>query len=363
MAKSHPYESTGAQVDALPRWPGHQQITDIERRGHAGRVIGNSRQTGGLTLIEVLVVITIIGILVALLLPAVQAAREASRQAACKNNLKQIGISLLSYHDVRSVFPALLISPSDDNPQKIAQGDKRANWLVMLLPYLEQNSIHDQWNFDLPASENSGRSVDVSLFKCPSDTYNVGNFCSFAGGGWARGNYGLNVAPCTHNSQSKTNGTPSPLGGIGAANFSVGIQQITDGTSHTVAVDELRAGLNPDDLRGCWAMPGLGSGTGALFQDAGVPNPRGAHSDDMENRGAAGFEGDSSEGMGCYDPGQTSQMAARSMHPTGVYVLFVDGSVHFVSNDIEGNTTAKGTPQSLWQALHTRGGAELLSGF
>jgi prepilin-type processing-associated H-X9-DG protein len=159
-------------------------------------------------------------------------------------------------------------------------------------------------------------------------------------------------------------GAPSKIGGIGGANFSVSMRRITDGTSNTVAVDELRAGLNADDLRGCWAMPGLGSGASALFRDAHIPNPPGAHADDMENCGEAGFEGDSSSGMGCYDPGATTQMAARSLHPGGVHTLMVDGSVRFVADSIQGNPTQQGSPpQGVWQAVHTRGGGEIVSVF
>jgi prepilin-type processing-associated H-X9-DG protein len=231
-------------------------------------------------------------------------------------------------------------------------------------PILEQNTIYDQWDFNIPASQNPGRSAELSILKCPSDNRSTGNLCTYAGGGWARGNYGLNVAPCSHNLESEKTGAPSRLGGIGGVNYSVKIDFVRDGTSNTVAVDELRAGLNSRDIRGCWAMPGLGSGTAALFRDAEIPNPPWPHSDDMENCKEAGFEGDSSRGMGCYDPGYTSQMSARSFHPGGVHALMVDGSVRFVADTIEGNTTNVGSPpQGAWQAVHTRDGGEVGSEF
>ncbi len=317
----------------------------------------------GFTLVELLVVIFIIGILVALLLPAIQAAREAARRSTCSNNLKQIGVALQNYHDSHKTFPPFFIGRSGSH-QRIADDDKGANWLVMLLPYMEESSLHGLWNFDIRANENPGRSTEIPIFKCPSDAYNSGNFCRYAGGDWARGNYGMNVAPCSYNSLSATNGAPSRFGGIGGANYAVPIRKITDGTSKTVAVDELRAGLNADDLRGSWAMPGLGAGTAALFGDAEVPNARGGNSDDMENCAVAGFLGDGSLGMGCFDTNATSQMAARSMHPEGVFALMVDGSVRFVTENIESNPTEIGSPpQGVWQAIHTRAGGEIFDTF
>lgn len=268
----------------------------------------------GFSLVELLVVIGIIAILVAILLPAVNAAREAARRTACRNNLRQIGIALNSFHSARSKFPPFLISRTG-NPQRIADVDKGANWLVFLLPYIEEESLYDQWDRGIPANQNPGRSTEIGLFKCPSDPNSSGNRCDYAGGGWARGNYGMNVSPCSFNSLSDTAGARSALGGIGGPNHTVRFRHITDGASKTVAVDELRAGLNPKDIRGCWAMPGLSAGTAALFGDAKTPNASGGNSDDMENCAAAGLAGDSRRGMGCFDSDSTSQMAPRSAHP------------------------------------------------
>ena len=318
----------------------------------------------GFTLIELLVVIGIIAILVAILLPAVNAAREAARRTACSNNIRQIGIALNSFHGARSKFPPFLINRSG-NAQRIADGDKGANWLVFLLPYVEEKSRYDQWNRGIPASQNPGRSTEIPLFRCPSDSNSSGNFCSYAGGGWARGNYGMNVSPCSHNSFSKTDGARSRLGGIGAANYSVRMLQIKDGMSKTVAADELRAGLNEHDLRGCWAMPGLSAGTAALFGDARTPNAVGGSSDDMENCLATGLAGDNRHGMGCFASDSTGQMAARSMHPGGVHVVMVDSSVRFLTDDINSRAAKEGcgSAPGIWQAIHTRDGGEVLFQF
>src|SRR5688500_12419399 len=89
----------------------------------------------GFTLVELLVVIAIIGILIALLLPAVQAAREAARRYQCTNNLKQIGLAMHNYHDINGKFP----------PSRIARGDY-ITWAVLILPYMEQQAMYELWN-------------------------------------------------------------------------------------------------------------------------------------------------------------------------------------------------------------------------
>ncbi len=146
----------------------------------------------GFTLIELLVVISIIAVLIALLLPAVQAAREAARRAQCSNNLKQIGLALHNYEGSNRCFPPFFISQGG-SPSRIADLAKGSNWLVALLPALEQSALYDQWNFGIPASLNTIRSIQVAAFLCPSDPQSPGEPCEYAGGGWARGNYGMNV--------------------------------------------------------------------------------------------------------------------------------------------------------------------------
>ena len=316
----------------------------------------------GFTLIELLVVIAIIAILITLLLPAVQAAREAARKTTCRSNLKQIGVGLHNYHDAHRSLPPFLINRSG-NPSRIADVDKGANWLVFLLPYVDQGRLYGQWNLDIPANQNPGRSVDLAVYKCPSDTQSSDNPCSYAGGGWARGNYGMNVSPCNF---GVTGGAGNPLGGVGGANQVVRLGDIKDGTSNTVAVDELRAGLNDRDLRGSWAMPGLSAGTAAMFNDASTPNSREPSSDDMENCLVSGLAGDGSQGMGCFDSTTTGQMTARSMHPGGLHLMMADGSVRFVSENIDFKRLQFGCgspPRGVWQAIHTRAGGEAVSKF
>ena len=95
-----------------------------------------ARRRAGFTLVELLVVIAIIGVLVALLLPAVQAAREASRRASCQNNLRQLGLAVHNFHDSRNFLPPLRVS------------NNQATWFVLIMPYMEQGNIERLWTFD-----------------------------------------------------------------------------------------------------------------------------------------------------------------------------------------------------------------------
>ena len=138
----------------------------------------------GFTLIELLVVIGIIAILVAILLPAVNAAREAARRTSCGNNLRQIAVALNSYHGANSKFPPFLISLSGDSGRiaDVSGGDESVNWMVLLLPFVEETSLYEQWDRDIGANQNPGRSTEISLFKCPSDPNSDDNLCGYAAG-------------------------------------------------------------------------------------------------------------------------------------------------------------------------------------
>jgi len=130
----------------------------------------------GFTLIELLVVISIIGVLVALLLPAVQSAREAARRAQCVNNLQQIGIALHNYHDAISTFPPGYID-YQNNPNYTPDLDMGPGWgwAAMSLPYLEQQPLYNAINFSLGitnASNSTAVLTSLTVFQCPSDGYN-----------------------------------------------------------------------------------------------------------------------------------------------------------------------------------------------
>src|SRR5437762_3175960 len=129
--------------------------------------LGRGRLPAGFTLVELLVVIAIIGVLVALMLPAVQAAREAARRMKCQNNLKQIGLALHGYHDSHSSLPGGSFCP----PETIAHCH---TWVEVLLPYLEQTSWHSQIDFSVYNNERNNPQVlnekKLAVLMCPSDS-------------------------------------------------------------------------------------------------------------------------------------------------------------------------------------------------
>jgi prepilin-type N-terminal cleavage/methylation domain-containing protein len=127
----------------------------------------------GFTLVELLVVIAIIGVLVALLLPAVQAAREAARRSSCSNNLKQLGLALHQHHDVYNRFPPG--AGNDTQPFGVAAGPQwGSSWMVYILPFMEQTTVYDRWVFNSQSGYTNANNIDVAVsvtikpFRCPS---------------------------------------------------------------------------------------------------------------------------------------------------------------------------------------------------
>ncbi len=329
---------------------------DVPR--HAGR--------RGLSLIEMLVVIAIIGILIALLLPAVQAAREAVRRAQCANNLKQLGLALHNYHDVWRIFPPSSKWRSLGDIDTTNTPNLSENWVVMVLPYIEGQNVSNL--FDLskyvsdPANANA-RGTVLDFMLCPSDVYNQVPFDGTqfgVGANWARGNYGANGS--LDQEDLAYSSWINPLcRGIMGPDISIGIKQISDGTSRTILLGELRAGLIPIDSRGVWAMSG--ACPSALYKhgyqgDDNGPNCLSPKADDVANceliesqiTGLAPQQDSPAEatmiqlGMPCSDDHGISswpnwQQTARSMHAGGVNVCLADGSVRFLSDAINLGTS------------------------
>ena len=310
----------------------------------------------GFTLVELLVVIAIIGILLALLLPAVQAAREAARQTTCRNNLKQLGVALHGFHDLRRKFP-----PS---ASKSANGGLRENWVIKILPFMERKPLFEQFDLTVDISDPVNevvRSTQLSVMTCPTDIYNRKPFCGSGhaltasfNDNWARGNYGANgalgynVPGTASNEFAGSADAPAWLShtrrGVMGVDCSVSIKQIRDGTSQTILLGEIRAGIVPQDERGTWAMSN-GASTlwahGGVNSDAYGPNCKMMSSDDCAGcaraqAAAGGAAALARMGMGCF-AGSTSstQQGARSLHPGGVNTCFADGSVHFISDEVQ----------------------------
>lgn len=294
----------------------------------------------GMSLVELLVVIAIIGILAALLMPAVQYAREAARRAQCCNHLKQIGLGLHVYLDTWQSLPPGYISRTNDIHDDLGPGWA---WSAMLLPMLELQNVHGQIRFDLPieAPENESlRLSSVPLFLCPSD----GEFeeridipsksddtvlCQVAAANYV-GSLGT-VRPTCRVCRDR-------FDGVFGRNYAVKIRDIKDGLSHTIAVGErasrwARAAMygvvanskNPDRLIEGKYSAGPAYVLGTTFTEGF--NIEEIIDDERENHSLA-------ESFG-------------SRHPGGAYFAFCDGGVRFLRTEIDPATM---------NALSTRAG-------
>jgi prepilin-type N-terminal cleavage/methylation domain-containing protein/prepilin-type processing-associated H-X9-DG protein len=358
------------------------------------------------TLIELLVVIAIIGVLIGLLLPAVQKVREAANRMSCTNNLKQIGLAAHNYHDSRGRLPPAVVMTYGikDDPTTNGSGLETTldisepfgpNWAVFLLPYLEQQNLYDPANVNAypgggavwkpgvdPATlpfDRTWREIRgtvVKTYLCPSDPNNQVLYNDPSGvdcpaeTGWARGNYAAEAGFTDYDHTVGGNNTPEskpfgdPIynglfddgihkvnwmskGPVMAINFGSKLTDITDGTSNTVMFNEIRAGINPLDPRGVWAlgMPGSSITNAARSYNPSPNNTLGDvdyQGDEIQGCYKFWYPGIGRDGMGCF-PGSSSSAAypdvtnsgqARSKHQGGVNSCFADGSVHFVHNDI-----------------------------
>ena len=311
----------------------------------------HSRHLHGFTLVELLVVIAIIGILVAVLLPAVQSAREAARRVQCTNNLKQLGLALHNYHSAHSRFPPAGIGygwchlPAQYGASRI----HNLNGLLLLLPHLELKTLYDQFDFRHAAANvmtgndyccapttavgtlagdavTSGNGYVVSqlpsVFVCPSDTgypyldelsvYGIG------GGGFlgAKTNYDFSTSSsydCDHWERHER--TRRRMFGEHSITR---VAIVEDGTSHTIAMAETMHDVYNGECvawgyRG-WVMVGIdvgGHGINVWHWPGVVPNPERTQ---LRSWGHAG-----------------------SLHPGGVHLMMADGSVHFVTEYTSGN--------------------------
>lgn len=352
----------------------------------AGETIVQRRvaDTGrGFTLVELLVVIAIIGILVALLLPAIQAAREAARRSQCQSNMKNVALAVLNFNDTAKVFPIGLSFDatkyrSSFHTTKILEIGP--NWIIRVLPYLEEQGLYDAFALKtLPVKINGddatpvqqrrqqARGTSIPVLLCPTDSYNRNpyNGPGVHGQNWARGNYagnsggnfvggvgcnagsGETIPACTsgpdeNGSLPVDDGWRSDLRrGIMGPNVSVKLSRITDGTSKTILVGEIRAGITEKDARGVWAMGQVGASLLAMYGSGGDdngPNFCGSSADDVVSDvcySSAQADLGQRECMTCFYGTQFDQATVRSQHTGGAFLGMCDGSVQFVSDDVE----------------------------
>jgi prepilin-type N-terminal cleavage/methylation domain-containing protein/prepilin-type processing-associated H-X9-DG protein len=349
-----------------------------------------SRLRRAFTLIELLVVIAIIAVLVGLLLPAVQKVREAAARMQCSNNAKQIGLALMNYSSSFNTFPPASQLPYVTSPSidlcldlrtKSGQNPFGPNWAVVLLPFIEQNNLYNQSGasgypgFSPVPSDKKGNIVvtlpfnlswmaiggtPVKTYLCPSDPYNQMPYLDPTTGpiggpatGWARGNYGVTCGYEDYDHQNggasyKTSaaGIPQQNGMVSspvmATNYGARITEIIDGTSNTIMVGELRAGLSALDMRGVWALGFPGSSVVNAGRGSYNPTPNNLlggvsadGGDELENGTEICSPAIAALGMGCTTSGtQMTSGMSRSLHVGGVNCCFADGSVHFVSNNV-----------------------------
>ncbi len=320
----------------------------------------------GFTLLELLVVIAIIGVLVALLLPAVQMARETASRVSCANNLKQIGLALQMHHDTKGRLPPAVVMPygtqDDDSRTNHATSPFGPNWAVFILPFIEQENLYKQANIvSYPGTTNFGayasynlswrqiRGARIKGYLCSSDSGQDVPFTSPNGSppedGWARGNYAASngAGDCDHSLGGNSDPREDPFRGVSkgpvmAINYGARMTEIIDGTSVTFMVHEVRVGINSMDRRGTWALGFAGASmVNGGQQNNPTPNNRRDDADEIEGCSNFWYPGiGTKDGMGCInEPGVGSEGAtARSRHRGGVNACFADGHVQFIKDSI-----------------------------
>jgi prepilin-type N-terminal cleavage/methylation domain-containing protein len=292
------------------------------------------RPLHGFTLVELLVVITIIGILIALLLPAVQAAREAAHRSQCANNLKQWGLAVHGFESTKETLPFGARSSPNRHP-----------FAPALWPYLEQQALFDQYDFDqsfFSAKNILTARATVPLYYCPSDRPNAMWNPPAENGEYlrCRGNYVTNWGNTTFD-QSDITGNRF-LGAPFARNRVLRFADITDGLSNTLMMSEVRMANDPVyDFRGDILNDDDSAGQ---FMTLNTPNSSAAD----RTWGCDPTNGPSPCVASSWPAGPGS-VAARSNHPGGVSTLRCDGSVSFQNDTID---------LSVWRAMGSTKGGE-----
>ena len=307
----------------------------------------------GFTLIELLVVIAIIAILIALLLPAVQQAREAARRSTCRNNLKQIGLALMTYEGTNKTFPqAKVFSANDVQCQSWIAGNG-LSWRVMILPYVDQTPLYKGINFNewiecrtlTPSTIDPIRNRILPGYFCPSDP------TSEIVGGQAGTNYaGMTAA-------GKGHPNPPVSTGCGGSGLSHGdntggmamkgnrIKDFTDGLSATVFVGEVFRGKSFFNL--CAGADQTGSRCHRWYEETGWCGADTSRAPNSRIRDEIDWNDTDYWSIGGARP-------VSSAHVGGAHALLADGAVKFVSNSIDLGT---------WRAAGSAKGGEVFNGF
>jgi prepilin-type processing-associated H-X9-DG protein len=322
-------------------------------------------------LIELFVVIGVLALLIGLLLPAVQSARESARRIQCANNLKQIGLALHQYHSVHAKFPSNWNADLPPGSQYYVSV-RGFSALTRLLPYLDQQPLFSSINYTIESVPISSKlpyypelettyQTRVEVFLCPSDRKDnpTSHGCNY------RGNYGVGPSDGTS--------VETPDGGNGFYNYPSTLRDSSfiDGLSHTAAYSERLKGSGNDTR----VIPSRDLGNLGPYPSAAVCNAdtslgwcRIAFINHFPGSRTAGFSwlfgdrectsychaqepnGSIPDAMELDQPRAWGIVSARSLHPHGVNTLMADGSVRFVTNSVE---------RAAWRAIGTRNGGEL----
>ena len=296
------------------------------KRMYIRNSLGNGRGPSirGFTLVELLVVIAIIGVLIALLLPAIQAAREAARRSQCLNNLKQQGLAFQLHHDTKGHLP---VDPVRDSPY-------RAVIVAQILPFMEKSVIRDLYDPNQDFTYEANRRVivlDEPIFRCPSDESHrmiedsLGNNSSW--GGDKKGSYGMNVGYGTLQQLRDQEMRRGPT----FEKTEIAFRMITDGLSNTMLQMEMlqlpSESPRPNhDRRGrIWAR-NLGAYQLSTCHTPNTSEPDRTQCDEGNNQIAPCIKDTGVENL---------RLSSRSEHPGGVQVSYCDGSATFISDNLD----------------------------
>ncbi|MCC9609153.1 DUF1559 domain-containing protein [Blastopirellula sp. JC732] len=283
------------------------------------------------TLVELLVVIAIIGVLIALLLPAVQQARESARRMQCINNLKQVGLAIHNYHDTHRVLPSGYIDVANDSGGVDGYG---WSWSVLILPFVEQRALHDQLS---PGPQTVSQALTSNLallqqpltaYRCPSSVdETLNSHYLFSGEKLATSNYAA-VAGYAY-----TNTTTLDRGGAFFRNSFKTLADVHDGTSNTLMVGEKTlAHPRTKNILG-----------GAVWAAANRTDRMGTSGQNTDSVGSCLGALHSSHGLNG-DPQAAgldlafAPMVYASQHPGGVQFVLFDGSARFLSENLDQTT-------------------------
>jgi len=316
------------------------------------------RRPLGFTLVELLVVIAIIGVLVALLLPAVQAARESARRMKCSNQLKQIGLGMHNYADTNKAFPIghMFRGPFDGNPDD-ATGGTGFGWASAILPFIELSTMYDQFDFRLPITNNNPSKnltlaqTHLPMFTCPSD-FKPKNWTDGAVTNSATSSYKACGTSYDSWQAGKVGDPPNRERFNGMFDrdnrgSSTRFAEITDGTSNQFMIAEAK-----------WKMDKNGRNRGRIF--GATDNTDGAvgASNALMINGQWQINWTAAEGI---PENPQPHRTAASNHPGGAMFGLADGSVRFVSENIQHTvtewsanrvfSTPQGQPYGLYQRL------------